>query len=495
MSIVVRCAVALVVATLAFPQGASARPGGGFHGGGGGRAFGAHAAPRFGGAHFAPRFNARSIGGFHAAPRLRASPGLGRHFAAPRHFNGRVAGHALRRGTVAQHALAPRASAAGQASQRALTRTRFASRNARGTGAFARQAFRGSRAQRFAHQAFRGDFKHGFWRHALDRRHRFVRLAFAGAFWPGPYFWPYAYYDDVFWLWPSVYDSVFWAYGYDDLYAGIFPPYGYNDVVGALGATGGGAPSRARARSVEHEQVPAASELQLCNAAVPGLTEWPVDRVTEVLKPDDAQRAALDELKTASDRAAELLRNACPTDVSRTAPGRLDAMAKQVDALLQAVRVVRPPLEKFYGALNDEQRERFIAMGRESAGTGGRRGSRARDQQDTLARLCGAQSAQATRWPIEHIERAVKPDEAQRAKLNDLWTASEDAAKIIKDTCPSEMPLTPPGRLAAMETRLDGMLAAINKVRPALDAFYASLSDEQKARLNRVSPQTASRAR
>jgi hypothetical protein len=42
-----------------------------------------------------------------------------------------------------------------------------------------------------------------------------------------------------------------------------------------------------------------------------------------------------------------------------------------------------------------------------------------------------------------------------------------------------------------MEQRLKVMLEAINIVQPALDRFYASLTDEQKARFNLLgSPQS-----
>jgi hypothetical protein len=39
-----------------------------------------------------------------------------------------------------------------------------------------------------------------------------------------------------------------------------------------------------------------------------------------------------------------------------------------------------------------------------------------------------------------------------------------------------------------MEKRLDAMLVAIKIVRPAFDAFYATLNDEQKARINTGGP-------
>jgi hypothetical protein len=41
-----------------------------------------------------------------------------------------------------------------------------------------------------------------------------------------------------------------------------------------------------------------------------------------------------------------------------------------------------------------------------------------------------------------------------------------------------------PGRMELMEKRLDAMLQAVKIVRPAFDSFYASLTDEQKTRLN-----------
>ena len=43
--------------------------------------------------------------------------------------------------------------------------------------------------------------------------------------------------------------------------------------------------------------------------------------------------------------------------------------------------------------------------------------------------------------------------------------------------------LEPPGRIAAMGQRLKAALQALDVVQPALDRFYGSLSDEQKARL------------
>ena len=41
-----------------------------------------------------------------------------------------------------------------------------------------------------------------------------------------------------------------------------------------------------------------------------------------------------------------------------------------------------------------------------------------------------------------------------------------------------------------MQKRLEAMIEAANSVRPALQDFYAALSDEQKAKFNRLGRDT-----
>ena len=62
--------------------------------------------------------------------------------------------------------------------------------------------------------------------------------------------------------------------------------------------------------------------------------------------------------------------------------------------------------------------------------------------------------------------------------------ASAKAAELLNVNCPTYQTLTPPGRVEAMEKRLDATLGAVKTVAPALVKFYNSLSDEQKARFN-----------
>jgi len=119
-------------------------------------------------------------------------------------------------------------------------------------------------------------------------------------------------------------------------------------------------------------------------------------------------------------------------------------------------------------------------------GRGGRYAARATGPTRRAADICSNQASELTNWPIARIAEVVEPTDAQRAALDELQAASAKAIDILRSGCPKDLPSIPTGRLAALETRLRVMLAAVQTVRPALERFYQSLSDEQKARFNAV---------
>jgi LTXXQ motif family protein len=100
--------------------------------------------------------------------------------------------------------------------------------------------------------------------------------------------------------------------------------------------------------------------------------------------------------------------------------------------------------------------------------------------------MCDPRAAGFAEWRIEIIERAVKPTEAQRPAVDQLKTASAKAAETIAAACPRDLPETATARLELMEKRLEAMLGAVKTVRPAFDAFYATLTAEQKNALDRA---------
>src|SRR4029079_498240 len=103
--------------------------------------------------------------------------------------------------------------------------------------------------------------------------------------------------------------------------------------------------------------------------------------------------------------------------------------------------------------------------------------------------FCADQAKGVTAWPLDKIADAVPPTEDQKALLADLQKASDEAAARFKDACPGTVPMTPPGRLQAMIQRLEATDEAVQTVKPALQALYNSLNDEQKARFNEIGPQ------
>jgi hypothetical protein len=386
----------------------------------------------------------RREGAASAARSLRRNPNF---VAAPRQ-NGRRAASTTRRFVLRNPAFAK----ASERHARALTRSTF-------HGRFADAGLPAGRGWRW---------------------HR--RAAVIG--WVGPVFWPYGYSDFVdYTYYPYAYDA-FWPYAYDDIYDSMFGPYAYGSADYAQAHTSVQTSATRRRAGVVSGGT---DEAQVCTGQAGALTDWPIERISQVVEPDEQQRAALDDLKTAAAKAIDVLQSACPEDLPSTPTGRLEAMRTRLEAMRQAVQIVRPALDKFYQSLNDEQKERFNALGEDeqTAGTVGRGSAREPD----LTKICSSQAAAGSLAPIGRIERALHPTDAQRAALNDLDQASRDAARILDANCPQDESLTPPGRLAAMEQRLDAMLKALATVQPALEKFYSSLTDEQKAAFDRLNRQ------
>jgi hypothetical protein len=101
---------------------------------------------------------------------------------------------------------------------------------------------------------------------------------------------------------------------------------------------------------------------------------------------------------------------------------------------------------------------------------------------------CGAGPAGLGSWSADLIERTLSLDDSQRAKFNGLKTASQRAIQYLNESCPKTDAASPTGRLEIKERRLSAMLEAVRTVQPALDDFYAALTDEQKAHLAAIEP-------
>jgi hypothetical protein len=306
------------------------------------------------------------------------------------------------------------------------------------------------------------------------------RHAHGGFGWVGPVFWPYAYYDfyDYAW-WGAGYDPFFWDYGYPDLYAGLFGLYDYGALSGYAGYLPGYAGPAGPASSSRNSEAET-SLADMCGSDSRDIAGFPIERFRDAIQPNSEQSAALDDLASVSQKAAETVRNSCPTDVALTAPSRLAIMQQRVEAMRSAVTTVQPELDKFYGPLTDEQKAKITGLVADQ--------QPARSGDIPTSESCNAPPSGATDWPDAQIEREVKPTDRQRGSLTTLQDAAAKAANILKSSCPPTDARTPPARLAAVGTRLDVMLDAIETLRPALDHFYNSLTDEQKAAFDAIGP-------
>ncbi len=323
--------------------------------------------------------------------------------------------------------------------------------------------------------------------------------------WSGSVFWPYFYGDLLgfvfwpveyyypFWFDPYVFvwDAIFWPDPYDNFYVygpSYYREYGDYDIYGDYGYYENDARARRRHHTTRYayaktNSVPKGAELaQSCGGLSPSITDLPTAGIESVLHLTGEQLAALDALRAASSQASEVLRVSCSNEVPMTPVARLDAVQKRTDAMIEAIRIVRAPLDNFYNSLTQQQRQQFAALGPTP------RAHRRPPSGSDLAALCNPRMESFTQLPVERIDQFIRPTEQQKDALQTLKTASTDAANELEASCPAEMPQDPIGRFDAVAKRLDAISKALKTVRPALDNFYASLTDEQKARFNTLGP-------
>jgi hypothetical protein len=303
-----------------------------------------------------------------------------------------------------------------------------------------------------------GRIANGWWRHGDG-----------GYGWVGPLFWPFAIYDIYdYSIWG---DGIgFWDYGYPDIYAAIFAPYGHDDLAAYTG------PSPLDRR---HRRVPPLP--QLCGDDSGEIAGLPIDQIAQAIQPNEAQRAALDDLANALISAARMIQASCPTQTAFAAPHRLAVMQQRIEAMIKAESALQQPLGKFYDLLDDEQEARLNALGEDR-----RKMSPAKRATEAPAQGCGAAQSAALQWPADEIEARLHPNDTQRAALKALQDANAGAVDVLTAGCQPEDAITPPARLDAVEGRLEAMQRAVSLVSAALEGFYATLSDEQKAQFEAI---------
>jgi hypothetical protein len=152
---------------------------------------------------------------------------------------------------------------------------------------------------------------------------------------------------------------------------------------------------------------------------------------------------------------------------------------------MQAIHILRSPLERFYRSLSDEQMRQFNAI------NGSTEGARSTGN---MATVCSQQAGTVIDLPVQRIEQVVQPTAEQQKTFDELKKTAQKAGDQLRSSCPTAVPKWPVARLDTVATRLRNMVDAIEAVRPNLKNFYASPSDEQKERFNLMgsAPKSAS---
>jgi hypothetical protein len=237
-------------------------------------------------------------------------------------------------------------------------------------------------------------------------------------------------------LWPSRTDGHFWSYGYADIIEGILPRPGA-----------------------------AAASAKTCG---PTAIDWPVERIKQTITLDEAQIAALEELRSGIAIAVDRIATTCPTAAPGNATERLHAMVRRLRAVRQAIGILRTPVQKFNDVLTDEQRTRLEA-------------ATAPAKPIDMAG-CRTDVRMVSGMAMQRIQQTVQPTEEQRMSVGVLIGTASKMAEGLAD-CPAR-PATALERLATAEKRMDAMLYATQNIRVAVHRFSLSLSDAQRARFD-----------
>jgi len=96
---------------------------------------------------------------------------------------------------------------------------------------------------------------------------------------------------------------------------------------------------------------------------------------------------------------------------------------------------------------------------------------------------CGQRLESIIRSVTDKFEGAQLSSEAQRQAYDAFMSAAAKARAFVREACANENSAANIQQIESAEKRIGEALTAL---RPALENFYASLSDEQKAQLNNL---------
>jgi hypothetical protein len=215
------------------------------------------------------------------------------------------------------------------------------------------------------------------------------------------------------------------------------------------------------------------------------------DLVSRTVQPNDAQRNALEQVRSRASEAAATLSATCPKDIPAELGHQLDRLGDALDSISASFATLRPALAAFYDALDDEQKARLVGIesshkppsktdrSERQMTRDGVSDNRADAERDPV---CHQWVVMLRNWPVTQVERAISLSDEQHANLYDLTAVIYRAAGSLASACTKDR-LTALGRLDAKQQQLQALRQGIDEIKPVLSKFEDSLSDSQRTRL------------
>jgi len=288
----------------------------------------------------------------------------------------------------------------------------------------------------------------------------------------GPTAWPSAFEDVLgYTFWPGEYAEQIRTRGFDVI-AGIF-----------LGTPRGSESAQAATTGAAvRSDAPSTDLAKPCNEDAGAPNDAMVIRIEQTIQPTDAQRDALDKLRTALAQSVKTIKAGCRDTTGLSPVNRLDLTVQQLWAVRDGGVYVRAPLKALYDTLTDAQKAKFEwkqpqERSRQSAAA-------ANSGMGRQYQACASQGIEGSEHMINQIKQTVRPNKEQSASLEGLRKTSADMAKLLTTSCAQPIPSDPLARLDSSDDQLSGMSYAATTVQIALNDFYTRLDNEQKARFD-----------
>ena len=209
-----------------------------------------------------------------------------------------------------------------------------------------------------------------------------------------------------------------------------------------------------------------------------GGTSVSASRIEQLLQLSDAQHATLDMVQLAANDAVRTIKSNCRQMGDLSPPDRLRALVQALWVVRDCDIAMRAPLKNFYESLTSAQKSSFAVLQPQNTSPPDDKTQGA----DKQSQACAAQNIGSAERLVKEIEMKVKPDKTQAASLENLHKASSDMAKLLIASCAQPIPADPLARLDSASDQITAMNYAASNVQIALDDFYGSLSQTQKAR-------------